>query len=44
MSIIREENGRLTVCYNNETMWIEPWGENALRVRACKQCQMPTED
>ena len=33
MSIIREENGRLTVCYNNETMWIEPWGENALRMR-----------
>ena len=44
MSIIKEENGRLTVCFNNETMWIEPWGENALRVRACKQSQMPTED
>lgn len=44
MSIIKAENGRLTVCFNNETMWIEPWGENALRVRACKQSQMPMED
>ena len=44
MSIIKAENGRLAVCFNNETMWIEPWGENALRVRACKQSQMPMED
>lgn len=44
MSIIREENGKLTIRFNNEMVWIEPWGQNALRVRACKQSRMPEED
>lgn len=44
MSIIKSENGKLTVRYNNEILWLEPWGENSLRVRACKQSQMPQED
>ncbi len=44
MSIIKAEGGMLTVRYNNETLWIEPWGANALRVRACKQSRMPEED
>ena len=33
----------LTIRCNNEIVWIEPWGRDALRVRACKQSQMPEE-
>ncbi len=44
MSIIKAEGGMLTVRYNNELLWVEPWGANALRVRACKQSKMPSED
>ena len=34
MAILREMDGRLVVTDNNEKLWIEPWGENALRVRS----------
>lgn len=44
MSIIKSEGGKLSVRYNNEILWLEPWGKNSLRVRACKQSQMPQED
>ncbi len=43
MSIIKAEQGMLTIRCNNEIVWIEPWGRDALRVRACKQSQMPEE-
>ena len=36
MSIIKAEQGMLTIRCNNEIVWIEPWGRDALRVRACK--------
>ena len=29
-----EQNGRLIREYDHEKVWIEPWGENSLRVRA----------
>ena len=34
------------LCYHfdAEELWIEPWGENALRVRATKECTMPQEN
>ncbi|MGN7761346.1 glycoside hydrolase family 31 protein [Paenibacillus sp. 22594] len=32
--MFREENGRLIREYDHERVWIEPWGEHALRVRA----------
>lgn len=35
---------RLVFRYEAEQLWIEPWGENALRVRATKCASMPTED
>lgn len=30
--------------YNQETLKIEPWGENAFRIRAVKQAEFPRED
>ena len=30
--------------YDAEQVWIEPWGPNALRVRATKGSKMPPED
>ncbi len=40
-----EENGlRLVRECNYEILWIEPWGENGLRVRAAKQAQIAQED
>ncbi|KAK9452521.1 glycoside hydrolase family 31 protein [Dipodascopsis uninucleata] len=35
------EKNRLTFKYDAETLWIESWGENALRVRATKHHEMP---
>ena len=35
---------RLVFHYDAEEVWIEAWGENALRVRATKERQMPQED
>lgn len=39
---IREK--KLIYHYDAEEVWIEPWGVNALRVRATKERQMPEED
>lgn len=38
------ENNKLIYRFDDHTLWIEPWGENALRVRATKLGVMPTED
>jgi alpha-D-xyloside xylohydrolase len=38
------ENGRLVFAYDAERLWIEPWGQNALRIRATKASSMPTEN
>ena len=35
---------RLIFTYDSEKLWIEPWGRDALRVRATKMANMPTED
>ncbi|WP_426332808.1 TIM-barrel domain-containing protein [Paenibacillus silvae] len=32
--MFRTENGRLVREYDHERLWIEPWGENSLRIRA----------
>lgn len=42
--MLRIEKERLVFQYDAEKVWIEPWGENALRVRATKECRMPEED
>lgn len=38
------EPSRLVYTYDSETVWVEPWGPNALRVRATKTPAMPTEE
>ena len=38
------ENNSLIRIYEDETLQIEAWGENSLRVRATKLAEMPKED
>lgn len=35
---------KLVFHYDTEEVWIEPWGPNALRVRATKEHKMPEEN
>ena len=42
--MFRKENDKLIYRYDAEKLWIEPWGENALRIRATKDNMMPPED
>ena len=37
-------DNRLVYRYDAEEVWIEPWGPDALRVRATKESRMPQED
>ncbi len=39
--IFRREGNRLIREYDSEKLWIEPWGENSLRVRCSLEGQMP---
>ncbi|KAJ5611064.1 hypothetical protein N7510_007783 [Penicillium lagena] len=41
--LFKDEN-RLVFAFDAERLWIEPWGENALRVRATKMSSMPEQD
>jgi len=36
-----QENNRLIRQFDSETLWIEPWGKDSLRVRATQAAQMP---
>lgn len=38
------KDNRLVFAYDAEQLWIEPWGQNAVRVRATKMPEMPAED
>ncbi|KAK2768717.1 hypothetical protein FQN54_000573 [Arachnomyces sp. PD_36] len=42
--MLYSKDNRLIFRYDAEELWIEPWGANALRVRATKQSSMPPED
>jgi alpha-D-xyloside xylohydrolase len=42
--MITNEGNRLVFLYDAEVLWIEPWGDNALRVRATQQSTMPLEN
>lgn len=42
--MLYSKDRRLVFRYEAEQLWIEAWGENALRVRATKCSKMPTED
>ncbi|KFY12456.1 hypothetical protein V492_03861 [Pseudogymnoascus sp. VKM F-4246] len=42
--MLSQTGNRLIFRYDAEELWVESWGENALRVRATKQNSMPLED
>lgn len=44
MAIFRTEGNKLVFHYDAEELWLEPWGENSLRVRATKMAEMPEEN
>ena len=39
-----EKDGSLLYRYDAERVWITPWGENALRIRAAKSAVLDPED
>ncbi|KAH6843297.1 glycoside hydrolase family 31 protein [Chaetomium sp. MPI-CAGE-AT-0009] len=39
-----QDNNRLIYTYDSEKLWVEPWGPNALRIRATHQPTFPAED
>lgn len=39
----RQDN-RLIFSYDAEKLWVEPWGINAVRIRATKMASMPNDD
>ena len=42
--MLRQENNRLIRTYDAETLWIEPWGQNSLRLRATQMAHMPAPE
>lgn len=42
--MLRQENNRIIFHYDAEELWIEPWGKDAVRVRATKNAVMPAND
>ena len=44
MAILKQVGNRLVREYDGEKLWIEPWGENGLRVRATKNFKMEEEN
>ncbi|KAJ6119230.1 hypothetical protein N7523_003510 [Penicillium sp. IBT 18751x] len=42
--MIFSEEDKLVFRFDDHLLWIQPWGDNALRVRATKLASMPTED
>jgi alpha-D-xyloside xylohydrolase len=38
------EGKKLIFRFDDQLLWIEPWGKDALRVRATKQAQMPLDN
>jgi alpha-D-xyloside xylohydrolase len=42
--MLRQEESRIIYHYDAEEVWIEAWGENAVRIRATKNAVMPQED
>lgn len=42
--MLSHDNNRLVFTFDHETLYLEPWGPNALRVRATKSAAMPPQD
>lgn len=38
------EDDKLVFRFDDHILWVQPWGENAFRVRATRQASIPTED
>lgn len=38
------QDNKLIFTFNHETLWVEPWGDNAFRIRATKKAAMPQKD
>ena len=38
------DSNKLVFRYDDHTLWVQPWGENALRIQATKVASIPTED
>ncbi|MBE3043779.1 family 31 glucosidase, partial [Candidatus Bathyarchaeota archaeon] len=41
--MLRQEENKLVFSYDGEKLWIEPWGPNALRIRATKEASIPSD-
>ncbi len=44
MGYYRNENGKLQILTDGEKIWIEPWGENSLRVRSVRMGEILDTD
>ena len=44
MALFSTQKNRLMFRYDAETLVVEPWGKDSLRIRATKQMQMPQND
>lgn len=42
--MFRIDDNKLVYRYDAEELWIEPWGDNAFRIRSTKNHSMPMED
>lgn len=42
--MICRENNKIVYHYDAEELWIEPWGKDSVRVRACMSSEMPAEN
>lgn len=42
--MLEQQGNRLIYRFDAETLFIEPWGNNALRVRSTREAEMPPED
>jgi alpha-D-xyloside xylohydrolase len=42
--MLYSQGNRLIFRYDTERVWIEPWGQNALRIRATKESQFPNPE
>lgn len=42
--MLKQEKNRIVFHYDAEELWIEPWGDNAVRIRATKDAKMPEEN
>ncbi|HHV13608.1 MAG TPA: family 31 glucosidase [Clostridiales bacterium] len=42
--MLKTDNKKLIFHYDAEELWIEPWGKNALRIRASKNDSIPEEN